>query len=269
MAIAKPEELKLGDGTSLMVPKLPGTSAEEWENTKKYLQDNPDEARKMEAFMKDAAGVRKWQQQQALYEHYQMKIGSGDEQIANKIFGLGGNPEYAHIFEEVRRSGMIAALQHSNNEPLLMKVSRSVGGIPEDMKEIVHKLAVEPINLHEACKMGKVQAVNDYLASGAGGLDAPDSKGAMPLAYAIGANRTAIVKALVDHKADPSKCDVHGNTAVHMAAAYGRKDLLTFLLGAGQSANAKNEAGQTPLALANKNKQSEAAGVLKSKGGTE
>merc|ERR1712137_276068 len=108
--------------------------------------------------------------------------------------------------------------------------------------------------------MGKAQAVSDYLkATGGAGVDVADSKGVMPLGYAIGANRVAIVKTLLENKADPGACDTNGNTAAHIAAAYGRKDILNFLLGAGQSANAKNAAGQTPLALANKNKQEETA----------
>jgi len=268
MALAPPEALSLSDGTTVMVPQLPGTTAEEWATTKKYLLENPDEARKMEAFMKDAAGVRKWQQQQALWEHYQGRIAGGDEYVTNKIMGLPANFEFAPIFDEVRKSGVIAALAHSNNEPLLVKVSRAVGGIPDDMKEFMTKSATTPVNLHDACKMGLTQAVTDYIAAG-GALDTPDSKGIMPLGYAIGANRVAIVKALVEKGADASKCDTHGNTAVHIAAAYGRKDLLSFLLGAGQNANARNEGGQTPLTLATKNKMLEAVDVLKAKGATE
>lgn len=43
--------------------------------------------------------------------------------------GLEKNPEFAHIFEDVKRGGMAAAQQHSYNEPLMLKISRAVGGI--------------------------------------------------------------------------------------------------------------------------------------------
>eukprot|EP00421_Protoceratium_reticulatum_P017512 CAMPEP_0168387250 /NCGR_PEP_ID=MMETSP0228-20121227/15846_1 /TAXON_ID=133427 /ORGANISM="Protoceratium reticulatum, Strain CCCM 535 (=CCMP 1889)" /LENGTH=133 /DNA_ID=CAMNT_0008400475 /DNA_START=53 /DNA_END=451 /DNA_ORIENTATION=- len=133
MAIAIPdlETLNLSDGTTITLSKTPGMGAEEWKEMKKYLEENPEEARRTETFNKDAKAVKQWMQQQAMGEYYQGKLYGGDEVITSKLLGLEKNPEFAHVFEDVKRSGMQAAHQHSYNEPLMMKLSRAVGGIPE------------------------------------------------------------------------------------------------------------------------------------------
>merc|ERR1740123_531485 len=116
--------------------------------------------------------------------------------------------------------------------------------------------------------MGSVKAMQDYLgASSSPDLDAEDAKGVSCLGHAVGANRIAVVKLLLAKKADPAACDASGGTALHYAAAYGRKELLELFVKGGLAINAKTVAGYTPLALATKNKQSDAMALLKSKGG--
>eukprot|EP00413_Alexandrium_margalefii_P008248 CAMPEP_0204529702 /NCGR_PEP_ID=MMETSP0661-20131031/10209_1 /ASSEMBLY_ACC=CAM_ASM_000606 /TAXON_ID=109239 /ORGANISM="Alexandrium margalefi, Strain AMGDE01CS-322" /LENGTH=273 /DNA_ID=CAMNT_0051535739 /DNA_START=67 /DNA_END=888 /DNA_ORIENTATION=+ len=268
IAISELETLSLSDGTTVQVSKTPGMAAEEWKETKKMLEENPEEARRWETFVKDAKAVKGWMQQQCIQEYYQSKLSAGDEAITNKIMGLDKQPEFAHIFEDVKRGGVQAALQHSYNEPLMMKVNRAVGGIPEEVKDALAKMHSNPITLQEACKMGDLKAVKDSLEAGSGKMDleAKDSKGVTCLGYAIGANRIAVVKLLLEKKADASACDSSGGNAVHYAAAYGRKELLECLIKGGVSVNAKTTQGQTPLALATKNKQKEAIDILKGKG---
>eukprot|EP00413_Alexandrium_margalefii_P039337 CAMPEP_0204604418 /NCGR_PEP_ID=MMETSP0661-20131031/57856_1 /ASSEMBLY_ACC=CAM_ASM_000606 /TAXON_ID=109239 /ORGANISM="Alexandrium margalefi, Strain AMGDE01CS-322" /LENGTH=273 /DNA_ID=CAMNT_0051615575 /DNA_START=70 /DNA_END=891 /DNA_ORIENTATION=+ len=269
IAISELETLSLSDGTTAQVSKTPGMAAEEWKETKKFLEENPEEARRWETFAKDAKAVKSWMQQQCIQEYYQSKLSAGDEVVAHKLLNLDRQPEFAHIYEDVRRGGVQAALQHSYNEPLMMKINRAVGGIPEDVKDALAKIQTNPITLQEACKMGDVKAVEDYIkeAAGKADLEAKDSKGITCLGYAVGANRIAVVKLLLEKKADASACDILGGNAVHYAAAYGRKELLECLIKGGVSVNAKTAQGQTPLALATKNKQKEAVEILKSKGG--
>merc|ERR1712066_163010 len=127
-----------------------------------------------------------------------------------------------------------------------------------------------PVTPQEACKMGNVKAVEDYLASpGDYDIDEKDAKGVSCLGYAIGANRIEVVKLLMSKKADPSAVDTSGGTGLHYAAAYGRTDLLSYLITAGGKVNAANTQGQTPLALATKNKMTAAVDILKSKGGVQ
>mmetsp|Transcript_59754 Transcript_59754/g.139181 ORF Transcript_59754/g.139181 Transcript_59754/m.139181 type:complete len:277 (-) Transcript_59754:103-933(-) len=270
-AIPTPEVLNLSDGTTAVVSKPPSMVAEEWRETKKYLEENPEEGRRWETFSKDSKAVKISLQQSALDEYYNTKLNSGDEAVSNKLLGLNTNPEFAHIFEDVKRGGAQAAIQHSYNEPLMMKVSRAVGGVPEEVKEAISKIAAFPVTLQEACKMGEIKEVESYLkatdGSGKQNLEATDAKGVTCLGYAIGANRISIVKLLLEKKADATKCDASGSTGVHYAAAYGRKELLSFLIDGKVDVNAKNAQNLTALALATKNKQKDAIDILKQKGG--
>jgi len=85
----------------------------------------------METFSKDAKVMRTYMLQEAIQEYYQAKLNIGDEAVTGSLTKLATDPEFMHIFEDVKREGTEAALQHSYNEPLMTKVSRAVGGIPK------------------------------------------------------------------------------------------------------------------------------------------
>merc|ERR1712066_552633 len=129
-------------------------------------------------------------------------------------------------------------------------------------------LHTTPMTPQEAAKMGKLSAVEGYLSAG-NDIESKDSKGVTMLGYAVGANRTDVVKLLIYKKASIAAVDTSGGNALHYAAAYGRKDLAEYLCKSGAEVNKKTTAGQTPLALAVKNKQTATIDLLKSKGGTE
>jgi hypothetical protein len=262
------ETLSLSDGTSLEVTKPAGIDDRNWSETKAYLEANPEEARRTEDLNKDAKALRDMMMTNSLYDYYGSKLGTGDDNVSSKIMGLEKNPDFAHIFEDVKRGGNEAVMTHFYNEPLMLKLSRTMGGVPEEIQPVMEKLASAPMTPQEAAKMGKVAAVESYLSAG-NDIEAKDSKGITMMAYAVGANRTDVVKLLMDKKASIAAVDTSGGTALHYAAAYGRKDLCTFLLGKSAEVNKKTVAGQTPLALAIKNKQTGAIDVLKGKGGTE
>jgi len=260
------ETLDLSDGTRLALAKTAGMSDNEWQETKKYLESNPEEARRWDAYAKNASEIRGHLQTNAFQEYYQSKIGYGDEQVANKLMSLERHPEFAHIFEDIKRGGTQAAMQHYYNEPLMMKLSRAVGGVPEEARDFLEKVQKTPVTFHEACKWGNIKAVKEYLEANADqDIDEHDARGASALAYAIGANRTQVVKLLLENKANPAEVDSSKCSGVHYAAAYGRKELLEYLVSAGNSIDAKNTQGQTPLALAVKNKQAATSEWLKSK----
>jgi hypothetical protein len=262
------ESLSLSDGTSLEVTKPAGIDDRNWSETKAYLEANPEEARRTEDLNKDAKALREMLMTNSLYDYYGTKLGSGDDVVSNKIIGLEKNPDFAHIFEDVKRGGNEAVMTHFYNEPLMLKLSRTMGGVPEEIQPVMEKLSSAPMTAQEAAKMGKVSAVESYLAAG-NDIESKDSKGITMMAYAVGANRTNVVKLLMDKKASIAAVDTSGGTALHYAAAYGRKDLCTYLLAQSAEVNKKTVAGQTPLALAIKNKQTGAIDVLKAKGGTE
>merc|ERR1712066_1104044 len=159
-------------------------------------------------------------------------------------------------------------MSHYYNEPLMLKMSRTMGGVPEEIQPVVEKLSTMPMTPQEAAKMGKVSAVESFLSAG-NDIEAKDSKGIPMMGYAVGASRTDVVKLLMDKKASVAAVDSSGGNALHYAAAYGRKDLAEYLCKSGAEVNKKTTAGQTPLALAIKNKQTATIDLLKSKGGTE
>merc|ERR1719440_994983 len=114
----------------------------------------------------------------------------------------------------------------------MLKVSQKMGGLPQELKPALEKIEETPLNLHEAAKNGDLKAVNEYLAKKQP-LDGQDGKGITPLGYAIGANRIAVVKLLLDNRANPYAVDSSGNSGLHYAAGYGRKELTEFLLKVG------------------------------------
>merc|ERR1719401_91000 len=130
----------------------------------------------------------------------------------------------------------------------------------------LESLQKSPITVHEACKMGDSKALTAFFDSpGDFDIEEKDSKGITCLGYAVGANRPEVVKMLLEKKASVDMVDTSGNTALHYAAAYGRSEMVKFLA-ASSKVNATNKSGQTPLALALKNKMTEAADALTAKG---
>lgn len=264
--------LNLSDGTTLELRRTPGMGDKEWEDTKKHLEANPEEARRMEKFARDAKEVRAWMQTQALTEYYNTKLNHGDQTVIGKLMSLEQIPELAQVFNDVRQGGAQAAMRYYRNEPLLLKVSRAMGGIPDEVKVVLEDIQRKSITLQEACMKGDVAALETYLRATENNLqkrdiDGKDAKGITCLGYAIGANRTAIVKMLLEAKTNPLEIDTNGGTAIHYAAAYGRKELLKYFISAGGDINQANTQGQTPLVLAMKNKMKDTVEILKAKGG--
>merc|ERR1712050_657568 len=104
------------------------------------------------------------------------------------------------------------------------------------------KIDETPLNIHEAAKNGDLKAVQEYLAKKQP-LDAQDQKGITPLGYAIGVNRIAVVKLLLDSRANPFAVDASGNSGLHYAAGYGRNELVEYLLKVGTTVNQANAQG--------------------------
>merc|ERR1719293_225229 len=156
-------------------------------------------------------------------------------------------------------------MKHLQDEELALKFSRKMGGVPKELQETMKKLDEASLTLHEAAKNGDLKAIQDFLAKKRP-LDPQDHKGITPLGYAIGANRIAVVKLLLDNRANPFAVDASGNSGLHYAAGYGRKELCEYLLKVGTSVTQTNSQGQTPLAVATQNRQADTIAVLKSHG---
>merc|ERR1712060_795423 len=114
-------------------------------------------------------------------------------------------------------------------------------------------------------KMGDLKAVQEYMEKKQP-LDAHDPKGITALGYAVGGNRIAVVKLLLDSRANPFSVDSTGNSGLHYAAGYGRKELVEYLLKTGASVSQANAQGLKPLDVATTNKHEAVIAVLKAHG---
>lgn len=83
-----------------------------------------------------------------------------------------------------------------------------------------------------------------------------------PLADAVEANKVALVRTLLDNKANVNAPQADGMTALHWAAHHDDVNAVKLLLGAGANAKAANRYGVTPLSLACTNGSGEVAAAL-------
>merc|ERR1719343_1777896 len=187
-------------------------------------------------------------------QHYGKKLESGDAPVQERIKALEHDPELAPVLEDIKKNGLEAAMKHLQDEELMVKFSQKMGGVPQELNPVLKKIDDAPLNLHEAAKNGDLKAVQEYLERKKP-LDSQDHKGITPLGYAIGANRIAVVKLLLDNRANAYAVDSQGNCGLHYAAGYGRKELLEYLLKTGGNVNQSNAQGQTPMAVATTNQQ--------------
>merc|ERR1712061_861370 len=163
------------------------------------------------------------------------------------------------------KNGLEAVMKYYQDEELMAKFSQKMGGLPQELQSVLKKIDDSSLTLHEAAKNGDLNAVQEFLGRNRQ-LDAQDHKGITPLGYAIGANRITVVKLLLDNRANPFAVDASGNSGLHYAAGYGRKELVEYLLKVGTSVNQANAQGQTPFSVAMQNRQEAVLEVLKAHG---
>eukprot|EP00438_Fugacium_kawagutii_P001014 Skav231344 [mRNA] locus=scaffold1905:28861:30126:+ [translate_table: standard] len=271
------ETLKIKDGTTMQITRVPEIDDATWDEVKKYVEGNPETAKALQGFAKNPEAMRGWLQTQAIADHYNTKMTSGDAPTTDRMKSLESDPELAPIFEDIKKNGLDAAMKYYQDtgdhwsspicldEELMLKVSQKMGGLPAELSPVLQKIEDTPMTLHEAAKRGDVGAVKTFLDKKKP-LDSHDHKGITALGYAIGANRIAVVKLLLDSRANPYAVDSSGNSGLHYAAGYGRKELLEYLLKVGANVNQPNAEGLTPLAAATQNQQAETIQVLKAHG---
>merc|ERR1719414_1870368 len=255
------ETLKISDGSTIEIARVPNVDDATWSEVKQYIEGNPDTAKSLQKFAKNPDAMRGWFQTQAIAEHYSTKLTAGDSAMQDKIKGLENDAELAPILEDIKKNGLEAAMKHMNDEELMLKFSQKMGGMPQELQATLKKIDESPLTLHEAAKNGDLKAVQEYLERKKP-LDAQDHKGITPLGYAVGANRIAAVKLLLDSRANPFAVDSSGNSALHYAAGYGRKELVEYLLKTGNSVAQANAQGKRPLDVATQNRQEAVIEVL-------
>jgi len=257
------DTLKLSDGSSMDLARVPDVDDATWDEVKQYLEGNPDMARNLQKFAKDPEAVRGWMQTQVIGKYYSEKM-EGDTKLQEQLKSFEHDPEFAAMFEDIKKNGLEAIMKYQQDEELMLKFNKKMGGLPSELTPQLKKLEETPLSFHEACKMGDLKAVQSCMDKKQP-LDSQDHKGVTPLGYAIGANRIAVVKLLLDSRANPYSVDASGNSGLHYAAGYGRKELLEYLLKVGVSTTQSNSQGQRPIDVATINKHTAVIELLKSK----
>jgi len=263
----KTETVRFGDGSTVEVMRNQEMSDVEWMETKRYMESNPRETKELEEYATNPDKMRKQMLMKTITEVWQKMMSDGDDEFSRKIKALEEDPEFEQLFADIKGYNVDAIRAYYDDELMMMKVSKKMGGIPRECKPTLEKIRKTPITLQEACKFGDIKQVQKYLAETASDpslrdVDAKDHKGVSCLGYAIGANRMAVAKLLIENNADPNVLDLAGNNGCHYAAAYGRKDMLEYVMGLGVAIDKANSKGITPIMAAVTNNKKDTIDIL-------
>uniref|UniRef100_A0A7S2F2E2 Ankyrin repeat domain-containing protein n=1 Tax=Alexandrium andersonii TaxID=327968 RepID=A0A7S2F2E2_9DINO len=265
MAAVTAETLRIRDGSTMEVTRIPDVDDSTWADVKAYVEGNVETATALRELAKNSDAMRGWLQTQAIVEHYSAKLASGDRFVLDRMNLMEEDPELAPVVDDVRRNGLEAAMKHFHNEDLMLKFNRIMGGVPDELKGVLKRIDERSLTIHEAAKSGDLAAVQGFLGRKQS-VDTMDHRGVTALGYAVGADRPSAVKLLLESRADQYNIDKNHNSALHFAAGYGRTDLVEYLLNSRAVVNERNAQGQTPLSVAKLNKHDAAIQILKAYG---
>ena len=257
------QTLTLPDGSKIPIALPPGMTKQQMAQAVAFMKANPAFAKQMAA-NSQKLDPRQMQEMLKMQQMYQSKV------MQEKMALLKDDPELAPMWEDIKQNGQAAMKKYWDDPEWISKVSEKMG-----------RLRVKPRGevktLHDAAKAGDVAKAEALLAgegSGAEGgeegeraepadVNAPDSRGIVPLGVAVGFNQLEMVAFLLKHGADVGHQDARGNTPLHYAAGYGRLDILQALLAAGADKEVRNSDGQSALDVAELNREAGTIRVLK------
>ncbi len=116
-------------------------------------------------------------------------------------------------------------------------------------------------DIFQSAGSGDQVAVAQYLRHG-GSPNERDTDGSTPLHFAVANNRPAIVKMLLDAKADVNATMLDGRTPLHVAIQHGCTGLVETLLQAGADVTIEDEKDQTPRDVAAAARQTATVALL-------
>ncbi|RKE95001.1 hypothetical protein BXY80_2019 [Ichthyenterobacterium magnum] len=120
---------------------------------------------------------------------------------------------------------------------------KALMSINADTINVVDANGFSPLTL--ACYKGSDELAV-FLASKVKDIDG-NSKYGTPLMAAVYKNREAVVKALLDFKADPNKVDANGKIPLHYAVFNRNEALIKLLVDAGANPTLKDKRGDSAL----------------------
>jgi Fe-S cluster biosynthesis and repair protein YggX len=274
--MATTSKISLGNGSTVEMTRNEGVPDAIWNDVVKFVKENqkavkanpqivkllsehPEQVPMLMKFTNDSDSIKNFLQSQVLAANV-----SQDGQ-QEKMQQLQEDPELKPMFDDIKANGPDVLMKYLQDENIMRKVSQKLGGINPEMMKQLTAINESSVSLHDAAKRGDLQKMQEFLADGKD-VNAKDFKGVTALGYAVGHDQLSVVKVLIDAKANINDVDSAGNSAVHFAAGYGRVKVLEHLLARGANASKANQQGQTPMAVAQQNKQQQAVALLQRHG---
>jgi Fe-S cluster biosynthesis and repair protein YggX len=274
--MATTQKISLGNGSTVEMTRNEGVPDAIWNDVVKFVKENqkavkanpqivkllsehPEQVPMLMKFTNDSDSIKNFLQSQVLAANV-----SQDGQ-QEKMQQLQEDPELKPMFDDIKANGPDVLMKYLQDENIMRKVSQKLGGINPEMMKQLTAINESSVSLHDAAKRGDLQKMQEFLADGKD-VNAKDFKGVTALGYAVGHDQLSVVKVLIDAKANINDVDSAGNSAVHFAAGYGRVKVLEHLLARGANASKANQQGQTPMAVAQQNKQQQAVALLQRHG---
>jgi len=186
-----------------------------------------------------------------------MAAGMGKRDVVRILLDKGADAKFSHN----GFSALTANFWHPDIEiaKMLLAAGAEVTIVSDNGWTILHRFAQTPNMSVEYARL---------LVDAGADVNAKNADGQTPVMIACERGSTDIVKYFVSKGADVKPAGgAFQATGLHAAAAKGYGDLAAFLVGAGAPVNAKDADGRTPLYYATRYGHTEAAKMLKAKGG--
>lgn len=176
----------------------------------------------------------------------------GRSHIVDLLLGKGADPE---------------GKDHNGSTPLLLAAAAGDSGCMKKLKDagatITTKNAQNSTMLHVAAQNGHVDALDAEVFE-AVDINCRNTSGQTPLFLATYFGHGSSVEILLSRGACVDTIDHNDNAPAHVAAAFGFMPIMERLLSAGANARLMNYAGQTPLAIATRNRREDVIQLLES-----
>lgn len=249
-----PKTITLKDGSVIPVGLPPGLDPAHGKMALEFLKANPEYARNT------VKHVDKMLQNPAMAQQlFRMQTMMATPEYQKQMAALKADPELKDMFDDIAKRGPEAIDKYWNDMDLMSKISKRMAELKltsdENGQKPAAALDISKIDsLQTAAKVGSIEAIKKLIGEGKD-VNEKDARGITPLGVAVGFNRVDAVKELLANGADVALTDKQGNTVLHYAAGYGRVEAAEMLLGAGADAKAMNNDNQTPLDVAELNRE--------------